>query len=85
MKPSWLTLNERERTPFFAATKFLNGRLEERATVDWALRLKPDETVKRLALLDLIDSQDRRKLREPWLSAWRLIEESWTYPEIKDH
>jgi len=34
----------------------------ERATVDWALRLKPYDTVKRLALLHMIDSSDGRKI-----------------------
>jgi hypothetical protein len=63
----------------------LNGRLQERATIDWALRLKPNEIIKRLALLDLIDSPNGRKIGEPWRSAWRLIEESWSNPTIEDH
>jgi hypothetical protein len=64
---------------------FLNGRLEERATVHWALHLKPNDTIKRLAVLDLIDSSYGRKIREPWRSAWRLIEESWNNPAAEEH
>ena len=63
----------------------MNGRIEERATIDWALRLKPNDPIKRLALLDLIDSPAGQKISEPWRSAWRLIEESWNNPAIEDH
>ena len=58
MRPRWVNLNESDREAFRATFAFLNGRLEERATVDWALRLKPNDTLKRLALLDLIDRPD---------------------------
>ena len=85
MRPRWVNLNEQDRAAFRATIAFLNGRLEERATVDWALRLKPNDTIKRLALLDLIDSPDGRKISEPWRSAWRLIEESWNNPAVEDH
>jgi len=83
MKPSWANLNELDRAAFRATITFLEGRLEERATVDWALRLKPNDTIKRLALLELIDSPDGRKISEPWRSVWRLIEESWNSPEFE--
>lgn len=77
MRQQWLTLNELDRAAFHAAIAFLRSRLEERATVDWALRLRPNDTIKRLALLEIIDSPTGSKIREPWRSAWRLIEESW--------
>lgn len=73
------------RLAFRATTAFLNGRLEERATINWALRLKPNDTIKRLALFDLIDSSDGRKIAEPWRTAWHLIEESWNNPPVEDH
>lgn len=85
MRPSWVSLNEQDQASFRATIAFLNGRLEERATVDWALRLKPNDSIKRLALLYLIDSPDGRKISEPWRSAWRLIEESWNNPPVEDH
>lgn len=85
MTPRWATLDERDRAAFRAAIAFLNGRLEERATIDWALRLKENDSIKRFALLDLIDSPNGRKTGEPWRSAWRLVEESWNTPTVEDH
>ena len=77
--------NELDRAAFRVITAFLNGRLEERATINWALHLKPNEKVMRTSLLELIDSPAGRRINEPWRSAWRLIEESWNYPEVEDH
>jgi hypothetical protein len=58
--------------------------MAKRETLDWALRLKREEPAKRLALLDLVDSLEGRKLAEPWRSAWRLVEESWDNPPAGD-
>ncbi len=80
MRRHWANLNELDRAAFRATTAFLNGRLEERATVDWAIRLQPNDTIKRLALLELIDSPDGQKISEPWRSAWHLIKDSWNHP-----
>jgi hypothetical protein len=85
MRLRWANLNDQDRAAYRVTMVFLKGRLEERATIDWALRLKPSDTIKRLGLLDLIDSPDGRKMGEPWRSAWRLIEESWNNPAIEDH
>lgn len=85
MKTRWPNLNELDRAAFRATIAFLKGRREERSTVNWALRLKPNDTIKRLALLDLIDSFEGRKINEPWRSAWRLVEESWNNPAFEDH
>jgi len=85
MRPRWTNLSESDQATFRAATAFLGGRLEERATVWWALRLRPGDTVKRQALLGVIDSAAGRKIREPWRSAWRLIEESWDAPPVEEH
>jgi hypothetical protein len=85
MKRHWVNLNELDQAAFRATIAFLDGRLEERTTVDWALRLKPMDTIKRLALLYLIDSPDGRKISDPWRSAWRLIEESWNNPAVEEH
>lgn len=56
---------------------FLEGRLGERATIDWALHLQQNENLKRRAILHLLDGSSGRNLEEPWSEAWRLIEESW--------
>lgn len=82
MRPRWVHLNESDRAAFRAIMAFLNGRLEERATVDWALRLQPHDTLKRWALLDLLGSPQGRQISEPWRSAWHLIEESWNHPAV---
>ena len=85
MRPLWVNLNEQERAAFRAVTSFLDGRLEERSTIDWALRLKPGDKVSRLALLDLVNAMRGHTIREPWRSAWRLIEEAWESPHVEDH
>lgn len=84
MRPIWASLNEQDRAAFRAVIAFLESRLEERATLDWALKLKPSDNINRLALLELIDNPRGRKLSEPWQSAWRLIEESWSSSAIED-
>jgi hypothetical protein len=84
MRRYWEELNESDRAAFRAAAAFLNGRLEDRATVDWAIQLKHNDKIKRFALLYLIDSPNGEKISEPWQTAWRLIEESWNNPGIED-
>jgi hypothetical protein len=79
----WANLNEQDRAASRTITAFLNGRLEEQPTVDWALNIRPNESIKRLALLDLINSSDGRNIKEPWRSAWHLIEESWEHPSVE--
>lgn len=76
--------DDQDRMAFHAAVAFLQGRLEERATIDWALRLPASDHTNRLALLDVINSHYGRQLREPWRSAWLLIEESWANSETED-
>ncbi len=81
MQPLWLNLKEHEREIVFYAVNFLTDRMEELATIEWALSLKSKDTIKRNAILWLIDNQIE-KISEPWRSAWRLIEEYWATPEI---
>lgn len=85
MTARWVGLSENERAAFHAVTAFLQGRLEDRATIDWALKLSPNDAVQRLALLEQIDSLQGRKIGEPWRTAWRLIEESWNQPQVDPH
>lgn len=44
MLPRWPNLSERERHAYQVACAFLVDRLEERSTIDWALRFKARET-----------------------------------------
>jgi hypothetical protein len=78
-------LDERERNVYQAVCSFLEGRLGEQVTIDWALGLKPNDEIERFALLYLLDSTAGRVIGEPWRSAWRLIEESWNKPPVDEH
>lgn len=77
MKSNWHLFNDRDRDAVRTLTAFLHGRLSERPIVEWALRSKPHEIVKRAAVLQSLEFLDAKQLKEPWRSAWRLIEESW--------
>lgn len=56
---------------------FLDGRLEERESIAWALEPGANVEQKRHAILRLLNPPWRFSLREPWHTAWQLIEESW--------
>jgi len=71
------------RAALRAVTSFLEGRLGEKATVDWALQLRPDDELKRFGLLEVMNSPEGLQLKEPWRSAWRLIEEDWSSPFVE--
>ena len=53
---------------------FLEGRLEEQKTVEWALTLEPEAIVERTAVLELLSYPPRRPNTEPWHTAWALID-----------
>lgn len=84
MMPRWVNLNEQDRAVYRVTAAFLNSRLEERETVDWALTLTIKNSSMRLALLDVIDSPAAQAIAEPWQSAWRMIEESWNTQAVED-
>jgi hypothetical protein len=77
MKPYWLSSNDKESDAVRMLMAFLHGRLSEQRIIDWALKIKPHETIKRTAVLQSLELQDARQIKDPWCSAWRLIEESW--------
>lgn len=70
--------NENEQHVVRATLVFLEKRLAQRATVEWALRLKPSDHAKRRALMFLVDGPEGQRLAKPWSTAWQLIEESWS-------
>lgn len=72
----WTSLSAAEQGAFRTAIASLEGRLEESETFNWALRLKHSSAAEKLAILFVLD---RLKVlpREPWRSAWALLEESW--------
>ncbi|MFL9498830.1 hypothetical protein ACJMQP_02100 [Rhodopseudomonas palustris] len=73
-------LDPQDRETFRTVVAFLNKRLAEQGTIDWALNFKPWQRVERIAVEDLLNSPRAGNLEEPWASAWRLIEESWAEP-----
>ena len=77
-----LSLNARDQATVRSIVAFLEGRLEEKETIEWALDLGSGDIdiVKRGAILHLLDWPVGVNLREPWLSAWWLIKESWKEP-----
>ena len=84
MIPPWATLDGNERAMFRATVAFLEKRLAESDTFDWALRLKPDRRVERMAVAELLNGPEGSALNEPWASAWRLIEESWSQVAVEE-
>ena len=80
MIPSSASLDESERGRVRIATAFLRGRLCEPATIDWALRLKPGQQAERIAINDLLNCTAVPTIAEPYATAWRLIQESWSFP-----
>lgn len=81
----WAYLDPPDRQTFRATVSFLNNRLEEQGTIDWALKLKLGQRIERIALDDLLNSLGARQLAEPWATAWRLIEESWSNTPSDEH
>ena len=78
MIPVWAYLDEKDRAVFRATVAFLDKRLAEPATINWALRLKPNQRIERTAIEELLIGLGGRVPEEPWATAWRLIEESWS-------
>jgi hypothetical protein len=78
MIPDWVSLNDQDRAALRVTIQFLHKRLAESATIDWALRLKPTQRIERVAIKDLLNGPGGTELEEPWATAWRLIEESWS-------
>ena len=78
MIPVSAYLDEKDRAVFRATVAFLDKRLAEQGTINWALRLKPNQKIERAAVEELLIGLGGRVLEEPWATAWRLIEESWS-------
>ena len=80
MRLHQLSMNAKDQATVRSTVAFLEGRLKEKETIEWALSLGPDNILKRRAILHLLDTPEGISLREPWRSAWRLIEEFWDTP-----
>lgn len=80
----WTYLGPHDRETFRTIIAFLNKRLAEQGTIDWALKLTPVQRIERIAVEELLSGQVARDLAEPWASAWQLIEESWSAPQSEE-
>ncbi len=78
VNPQWPYLPEIERVAFRAIVATLDGQLESRETFDWALRTTHSPGTERLAVLSALD-RPKIVLREPWRTAWALLEEAWSF------
>jgi hypothetical protein len=84
MIPSWTSLDQHERSVFRATVAFLNDRLAEASTIEWAAGLGPDKRIERIAIENLLSNEKQlAATQEPWRTAWRFIEESWSEKPIE--
>lgn len=77
MRVEWHTLREPDRVAFWTVVAFLDGRLSEASTVEWALTLGLERRAERLAIAHLLHGKGVAGLGDPWATVWGLIEESW--------
>lgn len=84
MIPPEAHLSDRDRATFLTMVAFLNGRLSEKQTIDWALHLRSNQTIERMAIANVLRHSDGKTLKEPWASAWRLIDESWSEQAVEE-
>ena len=78
MRMSWWGLDERDQRLFWMTVEFLEGRLCETQTLEWAMALPAEREAERRAVAHLLHDDRTAKLVEPWRSAWELVEESWS-------
>jgi hypothetical protein len=76
----WASLGPQDRETFRTIIAFLKNRLAEQGTINWALNFTPSNRIERIAIEYLLDGHTASELAEPWVSAWRLIKESWAKP-----
>ena len=82
---SWARLSETDRHHVQVMTTFLKNRLTEPAMIDWALKSEYNGNAKRIALDEMLNDHGSPTVAEPYATAWRLIEESWSGRPIRDH
>ena len=65
MIPRWTTLDSHDRYRFSAAVAFVTERLEGYDTIEWALSLKGDRLVERIAIDHAVNESGASALTEP--------------------
>ena len=79
-KAPWANLREADRATLRTTIAFLTGRLQERASIEWALQLNYKDSALCSAVRALLEGPEGQEISDPWRSAWLLIEESWNKP-----
>ena len=69
---------EVERRVAHATITFLQGRLEERVTLEWALALQGTQLSERNSVRDAIQ-RSAKALKEPFKTAWQWVIEAWEH------
>ena len=83
MSLGWTQLSERERAVYWSTYSYLDGRLADTSTVQWALQLSYERRAERLAIASVLHKTPNKRLGEPWSMVWELIEESWWGESIR--
>ena len=86
MKELWSNLDERERNVFWMTADFLEGQLCERSTLAWAIGLTGESgrEAERRAVTHRLRDHFAPPLKEPWRTAWDLVEAGWKGYEHAD-
>lgn len=82
---SWSDIEDRDRDIFRTTIVFLQNRLDDWATIEWALKLERTRRIERLAVRSLIGDLHKNDLPKLYVNAWRLIEESWSTDSTSDY
>ena len=79
----WRTLRGPDLAAFCTAVAFLEGRLSDASTVQWAVNLGPELRAERLAIAHVSHRSAVNGLGDPWRTVWGLIEESFWGAELE--
>jgi len=69
-------LSDADRAVVGTTIAFIDKRMSQGSTLDWAMRLGVGDVAQRVALLRVV-SHPGHVIDEPWRSGWRTLEESW--------
>ena len=83
MRVEWHTLREPDLAAFWTAVVFLEGRLSDASTVQWAVNLGPGRRAEQLAIAHVLHRNGVSGLGDPWRTVWGLIEESFWGAELE--
>lgn len=80
----WAGLGDRDARVFWVTVGFVEGRLRERSTLEWAMALSAGREPERRAVAHVLHDGGTSELPEPWRTAWELVEASWSGMEAAE-